>query len=80
LLAAAFWLTAIASAFAQDATDITLKLRPAQVAEIGRLIDLQPIGKAPPAAFWDVQATIDKALQANPAAMRAVLSARSAQR
>jgi hypothetical protein len=80
-LAIAVWLSAASAAFAQvPPPDITLKLSPAQVAEIGRLIDLQPISISPPAAYWDLQATIDKALQANPAAMRAVLSARSAQR
>ena len=80
LLTAAFWLTAIASAFAQDATDITVKLSPAQVAEIGRLIDLQPISKAPSAAYWDLQTKLVQALEAEPAAKRAVLSAMRAQR
>jgi hypothetical protein len=47
-LATALWLAAISSAFAQDAPDITLKFSPAQVAEIGRLIDLQPMSKDPP--------------------------------
>jgi hypothetical protein len=42
----AIWLAAISSAFAQDAPDITLKLSPAQVAEIMRLVDLQPISDA----------------------------------
>jgi hypothetical protein len=37
-LAAALWLTAIASAFAQNAPDIMLKLSPAQVAKIDALI------------------------------------------
>ena len=46
LLATAIWLAAISSAFAQDAPDITLKLSPAQVAEIMRLVDLQPINDA----------------------------------
>jgi hypothetical protein len=80
LLAAALWLTATAPAFAQDAPDITLKLSPAQVAEIGRLIDLQPISISPPAAYWDLQTRLSQAVNANPAALRAVLSARSAQR
>jgi hypothetical protein len=75
-LAALLWLSA-APAFGQD---ILLKLSPAQVAEITRLIDLQPIDKTPPAEFWDVQVAIDKALQADPDALRAVLLARSAMR
>jgi hypothetical protein len=48
LLATALWLAAISSAFAQDAPDITLKFSPVQIAEIGRLIDLQPMSKDPP--------------------------------
>jgi hypothetical protein len=79
LIAAGLWLS-VASAIAQNALDIALTLNPAQVAEITRLIDLQPISTAPPAAFWNLQATIDKALQANPDALRAVLSLRSATR
>jgi hypothetical protein len=78
LAAAGLWLFATAApAFAQD---VTFTLNPAQVAEITRLIDQQPIGQTPPPAFWEVQAAIDKALQANPEALRAVLSARRAAR
>jgi hypothetical protein len=78
--AAALWLAAIASAFAQDAPDITLKLSPAEVAEITRLIDLQPISISPPVAYWDLQTKLSQTLEVNPAALRAVISARSAQR
>jgi hypothetical protein len=86
LLAACLWL-GTAPAFAQEAQpDITLKLSPAEVAEIARLIDLQPwqpcspaLGcPTPPPAFWDLQTTISRALEADPAASRAVLAARSA--
>jgi hypothetical protein len=77
LLLAIAWLASTAAALAQD---VTLTLSPAQVAEIARLIDFQPISKAPPAAFFDLQATIDKTLQANPDALRAVLQIRSAKR
>jgi hypothetical protein len=76
LLATALWLSA-APAFGQDAT---LKLSVAEVVEITRLVDLQPIGKSPPAAYWDLQIKLQKALEANPDAMRAVLSARNAVR
>jgi hypothetical protein len=82
--AAALWLAAVASAFAQEAPpDIILKLSPAQVVEIGRLIDLGAPGtfvSSPPAAYWDLQVNIQHALAANPAASLAVLSARSAVR
>jgi hypothetical protein len=83
LLAAALWLTAMASAFAQDTPDITLKLSPAQVAEIGRLIDLaapSTFVSPPPAAYWDLQTRISRELAADPAALSAVLSAGSAVR
>jgi hypothetical protein len=76
LFAAAVCFSA-APAFGQD---VTLKLSAAQVAEITRLIDLQPQNATPPAAYWDLQTSIDKALQANPAALRAVLSIRGARR
>jgi hypothetical protein len=80
-LAIGIWLSAIASpAFAQDVPDITLHLSPAQVAAILRLVDLQPLGVAPPAAHWDLQITIRETLRANPDALRAVLSAGSARR
>jgi hypothetical protein len=80
-LAAALWLSAT-HAFAQEApADITLRLSPAYVAEITRLIDLQPTtSQSPPAAYWDLQLKINETLKANPAALRAVLSARSARR
>jgi hypothetical protein len=80
--AAALWLAAIASAFAQDAPDITLKLSPAQVAEIARLIDLAAPStfiSPPPAAYWDLQAKLNAALTAaGPEASRAFLAARRA--
>lgn len=63
-----------------DEPVVSLTLSPAQVAEMVRLIDLQPISQAPPPAFWDLQTTIGKALQANPDAARAFLLARSAAR
>jgi hypothetical protein len=77
LLAAVVWLSA-APAFGQDANSVTLKLSAAQVAEIARLIDLQPIGVTPPTAYWDLQTKLDAALRANPDALRAVLHARGA--
>jgi len=80
VFASALWLTSIASAFAQVAPDITLELSPAQVAEIMRLVDLQPIGKAPPPAFWDLQRKIQETLRVNPKALRAVQAAWSAER
>jgi hypothetical protein len=76
LLGVALWLSP-GSAIAQDAPDITLRLSPAQVAEIIRLIDMQPISQSPPPAFWDLQVTISNALSSNPEALRAVTSARS---
>jgi hypothetical protein len=69
-----------APAFAQDAPDITLTLSPAQVAEIWRLVDLQPCCQVVPPAFFDLQAKLGDALDANPAALRAFLAARSAAR
>jgi hypothetical protein len=79
-IAAALWLAVAASAFAQDVPDITLKLTPAQAAEIMRLVDRQPLSEAPPPAFFDLQTKLGAALEANPAAMRAFRSARSAAR
>jgi hypothetical protein len=79
LFAAALWLSAVPSS-AQDAAGVTLKLSVAEVAEITRLIDLQPQNVTPPAAYWDLQTKIDKSLQANPDALRTVLSIRSARR
>jgi hypothetical protein len=81
--AAAFWLAAIASAFAQDAPDITLQLSPAQVAEIMRLVDQEAprtFVSPPPPAYWSLQTKISRTLEADPAAARAVLSARSVAR
>jgi hypothetical protein len=84
IFVAGLWLS---PAFAQDAQpDITLHLSPAEVAEIARLVDLQPwqpcspeLGcPTPPAAFWDLQTTISRVLEADPAALRAVLAAGSA--
>ena len=37
----------------QPQPEITLKLNPAQVAEITRLVDLQPIDKSRLGCFWD---------------------------
>jgi hypothetical protein len=69
-----------APAFAQSSPDITLKLSPAEVAEIERLIDLaapDTLVSSPPNTYWDLQTKILQALKADPAAMRAVLAARS---
>jgi hypothetical protein len=72
-----------APALGQRAADIALKLNPAEVAEIARLVDLaapNTFVSPPPQAYWDLQTTVSKALQANPDAMRAVLSERRASR
>jgi hypothetical protein len=72
-----------APAFGQRAPEITVKLSPAEVAEIFRLVDVEAPNtfiSSPPQAFWDLQRTVAKAVQANPDALRAVLSARSAAR
>jgi hypothetical protein len=81
--AAALWLAAVASAFAQEAPEITVRLTPAQVIEVERLVDLaapSTFVSPPPDAYWDLQVNIQHALAANPAASLAVLSARSAVR
>lgn len=65
---------------AAQTPSVALPLTPAQVAEVLRLIDLQPIDKAPPAAFWELQISIDDAVRANPDAWRSVVAARSAAR
>jgi len=77
--AAGLWLfTTAVPALAQD---ITLTLSPAQVAEIIRLVDLQPLGHAPPAEFWQLQDKIGVALaRSSVEVRRAVVSARSAGR
>jgi hypothetical protein len=84
----ALWLCCTASAFAQDAAPkITLQLAPAEFAQIWRLIDLNAaadirsgdLTKNPPAVI-DLQISLERALQANPEASRAVLSLRSAAR
>jgi hypothetical protein len=81
LIGAGLWLASAAASFAQEAPpDITLKLTLAQAVEILRLVDLQPVSISPPAAYWDLQINLKQTLEANPAALRAVLSARSAQR
>jgi hypothetical protein len=80
LFAAGLWLLTTGAAFAQEALEITVRLTPAEVAEIARLIDLQPISISPPPAYWDLQTGIARQLEADPAALRAVLSARSAAR
>lgn len=76
---ATFWLATTAAAFAQDAQpDITVKLTPAEVAEIARLVDLaapSTFVSRPPSAYWDLQITISRALEADPAALRAVNAA-----
>jgi hypothetical protein len=82
LFAAVLWLSA-APAFAQDALHITLKLSPALVEEIERLIDLDLCSQergspTPQAAFWDLQTTISKALEADPTALQAVHAVRGA--
>jgi hypothetical protein len=85
LLTAAFWLSTAAAAFAQEAppADITLRLTPAQVAEVMRLVDLaapRTFIARPPDAYWDLQNKINDALESNPDAKRAFLSAGSAAR
>ncbi|SHH38012.1 hypothetical protein [Bradyrhizobium erythrophlei] len=79
-LAIAVWLSAT-SAFAQEAApDITLKLSPAEVAEITRLVDLAAPSTfiaPPPLAYWDLQTKISDTLEANPDAARAVAVARA---
>jgi hypothetical protein len=70
------WICGTAAAFAQD-VDITLKLHPAQVVEIERLMDRQPTldaRDAPPPAYWELKIAILGALAANPDANRAALS------
>jgi hypothetical protein len=69
-----------APAFAQDAPEITLRLSPAQVAEIIRLGDLEPLAVSRPDAFWELQSQIADALAKDPAAMSAFLEARRAAR
>jgi hypothetical protein len=78
-LAVAVWLSA-APAFGQDAAHVTVKLSVTEIAEILRLIDLQASSLKNPDAYFYLQLAIDKALQANPDAARAVLSIRSAHR
>jgi hypothetical protein len=78
LLAAAMaWLASTAGALAQD---VTMTLTPAEIAVLTQALDLVPtnISPPPPQAFWEAQAAINRALQANPDALRAVLSLRSA--
>lgn len=75
----AAFLAAFAPAALADET-ITLRLDPAKLAETIRLIDLQPMEKAPPKAFWDLQNQISAALEANSDALRAVVAARGAAR
>jgi hypothetical protein len=71
-----------APAIAQDATGVTLKLNIAEAAEIVRLVNMQPSSQSPPPAYWDLQVDLNKALLADPKAMRAFqsLSAGSAVR
>ena len=44
LLATAIWLAAMASVFAQDAPDITLKLNASDLEVLSRALDKLPIG------------------------------------
>jgi hypothetical protein len=69
-----------APAIAQDAPSVTLKLSAVEVSEIERLINLQPILQSTPPAYWDLQINTNRALEATPEAMRALLSAGSAVR
>jgi hypothetical protein len=72
-----------APALGQRAPEITVKLSPAEVAEILRLVDVEAPNtfvSSPPQAFWDLQRTVAKAVQADPDALRAVLSLRRASR
>jgi hypothetical protein len=62
------------------AQDIAVTLSPALIAEISRLVDLQPLDKSAPPTFWELQTKLNEALQANPDAFRAVLQERSARR
>jgi hypothetical protein len=82
LLFAVGLLLSAAPALGQGAPDITLKLSPAEVAEIVRLADLTApnIVSPPPQAYWDLQAKLSEAVQADPDASRAVLSAMRASR
>jgi hypothetical protein len=72
-----------APAIGQGASEITVKLSLAEVSELQRLIDLEAprtfVSQMPP-AYWDLQIAIGRALEADPDAMRAVLSARGASR
>ena len=80
-----FWITlatiifAVCSpASAQNATDITIKLSPEEVAEIAHLIDLaapDTFVSPQPEAYWTVQSKLIQALAANPAAFAAVQAA-----
>jgi hypothetical protein len=80
-----FWITLAAIIFAvcspasaQNATDITIQLSPAEVVEIARLSDLAAPGtfnSPPPEAYWSVLSKLSQALAADPAAFAAVQAA-----
>src|ERR1700730_13465912 len=57
-LAAAFWLTATASAFAQDAPDITLKFSPADLEVLSKALHALPISETAD-TITKIQAQID---------------------
>lgn len=66
-----WWLSATASAFAADPL-MTMTLTPQEMAAVIKSMDRQPISETPPAGFWNVQAKITGALDANPAGRAAV--------
>jgi hypothetical protein len=57
------------------AQNINLTLKPEELVAIVRSMDRQPISEPPPAGFWDAQAKVLQALQANPEAWREVRAA-----
>lgn len=59
---------------------IPLPITPEMAIEIMRLVDLQPATQAAPPAFFDLQAALGKAIDANPDFAKATVAARSAVR
>ncbi|MCP2125789.1 hypothetical protein [Bradyrhizobium ottawaense] len=70
-----FALFAASSASAEDATNITLRLTPAEVIALQRSLDRQPISQTPPPGFWSLQVKLSQAVEGNPEAKRAVEAA-----
>jgi hypothetical protein len=68
-------LAGLAPSWAQGAEEITLRLTSSEVAAIVQAMGRQPMSKAPPVAFWLVQAKINAALEADPAQASATLDA-----